>query len=92
MAGYGLTIIGAVFIGRLGPEPLSISVLASSFYNVAGLSVALGLSSGMETLCGQVGAQASCRVPAWAGADWLEGWAPALSGACSVSAAARRLC
>jgi Na+-driven multidrug efflux pump len=55
VAGYGLTIIGAVFIGRLGPEPLSISVLASSFYNVAGLSVALGLSSGMETLCGQVG-------------------------------------
>ncbi len=53
MAGYGLTIIGALFIGRLGPEQLSVSVLASSIYNVAGLSVALGLSSGMETLCGQ---------------------------------------
>jgi hypothetical protein len=30
------------------------AVLASSFYNITGLSVILGLSAGMETICGQV--------------------------------------
>jgi hypothetical protein len=33
VAGYSISIIGAVFIGRLGPLLLSASVLANSLYN-----------------------------------------------------------
>jgi len=54
IAGYALSIVGAIYIGRLGALPLSASVLANSVYNCTGLSLALGLSAGMETLCGQV--------------------------------------
>jgi hypothetical protein len=54
IAGYALSIVGAIYIGRLGSLPLSASVLANSLYNCTGLSLALGLSAGMETLCGQV--------------------------------------
>jgi MATE family multidrug resistance protein len=54
VAGYMLSIVGAIYIGRLGSLPLSASVLANSVYNCTGLSLALGLSAGMETLCGQV--------------------------------------
>ncbi|KAI8471347.1 MAG: mate-domain-containing protein [Monoraphidium minutum] len=53
IAGYSISIIGAVFIGRLGPLLLSASVLANSLYNCTGLSIAIGLSAGLETLCGQ---------------------------------------
>jgi MATE family multidrug resistance protein len=49
-----LVCTGAIYIGRLGSLPLSASVLANSVYNCTGLSLALGLSAGMETLCGQV--------------------------------------
>lgn len=54
IAGYALSIVGAIYIGRLGALQLSASVLANSLYNCTGLSLALGLSAGMETLCGQV--------------------------------------
>jgi hypothetical protein len=54
IAGYALSIVGAIYIGRLGSLQLSASVLANSLYNCTGLSLALGLSAGMETLCGQV--------------------------------------
>lgn len=54
IAGYALAIVGAIYIGRLGSLELSASVLANSLYNCTGLSLALGLSAGMETLCGQV--------------------------------------
>lgn len=54
IAGYALSIVGAIYIGRLGALPLAASVLANSLYNCTGLSLALGLSAGMETLCGQV--------------------------------------
>lgn len=57
IAGYALSIVGAIYIGRLGALPLSASVLANSLYNCTGLSLALGLSAGMETLCGQVSSQ-----------------------------------
>jgi hypothetical protein len=63
IAGYALSIVGAIFIGRLGALPLSASVLANSLYNCTGLSLALGLSAGMETLCGAAyGAGAYLRV------------------------------
>lgn len=63
VAGYALSIVGAIYIGRLGALPLSASVLANSVYNCTGLALALGLSAGMETLCGQAyGAGAYTRV------------------------------
>jgi hypothetical protein len=61
IAGYALSIVGAVYIGRLGALPLSASVLANSVYNCTGLSIAIGLSAGMETLCGQVGGGSSSQ-------------------------------
>lgn len=60
IAGYALSIVGAIYIGRLGALPLSASVLANSVYNCTGLSLALGLSAGMETLCGQVSRHLKC--------------------------------
>lgn len=62
IAGYALAIVGAIYIGRLGALPLSASVLANSLYNCTGLSLALGLSAGMETLCGQVRTASSMRL------------------------------
>lgn len=54
--GYSLAVIAAAFVGHLNDAVLlSSAVLANSFYNVTGLSVVVGLSAGMETLCGQVG-------------------------------------
>lgn len=60
--GYSMTIISSIFIGRLGAQQLSSYVLASSFYNVTGLSVVLGLCGGMDTLCGQVRGTAEVQV------------------------------
>jgi hypothetical protein len=39
MAGYALSIIGAIFIGQLGALSLSSSVLANSVYNCTGKHV-----------------------------------------------------
>lgn len=52
--GYSLAVIAAGFVGHLDSAVLlSSAVLANSFYNVTGLSLMVGLSAGMETLCGQ---------------------------------------
>jgi hypothetical protein len=53
--GYMLSITCTVAIGRIGPMELAASSLANSVYVVTGLSLVLGLSTAMETLCGQVG-------------------------------------
>ncbi len=53
--GYLLSIVCTVAIGRLGPSELAASSLANSIYVVTGLSLVLGLSTAMETLCGQGG-------------------------------------
>jgi hypothetical protein len=51
-----MILISTTFVGHLNnPTELSAVVLASSLYNVTGSSLIIGLSSGMETLCGQVG-------------------------------------
>lgn len=53
--GYSLSIVSAAFIGHLNdPVVLSSTVLAGSIYNITGYSLIIGLSGGMETLCGQV--------------------------------------
>lgn len=50
-----LTFISTTFVGHLNdPLALSTVVLASSLYNVSGVSMTIGLSSAMDTLCGQV--------------------------------------
>lgn len=49
-----MTVVCTVSIGHLGGAELAASSLANSIYIVTGLSMALGLSSAMETLCGQV--------------------------------------
>eukprot|EP00798_Chlamydomonas_sp_ICE-L_P029169 gene29169-32391_t len=51
--GYLISVISALFVGRLGPAELAAVVLANSLYNVTGFSIICGLSAGMETLCGQ---------------------------------------
>ncbi|GLC40447.1 hypothetical protein PLESTB_001346900 [Pleodorina starrii] len=54
LAGYMLSVISTAFIGHLNdPVALSATVLATSFYNITGYSLVIGLSAGMETMCGQ---------------------------------------
>ncbi len=47
-------LISSAFVGHLGSQVLSSVVMASSLFNVLGLSLMVGLASGMETICGQV--------------------------------------
>ncbi|EMS66052.1 MATE efflux family protein 7 [Triticum urartu] len=42
-----------MFAGHLGELPLSAASVASSFANVTGFSVLLGMGSALDTLCGQ---------------------------------------
>lgn len=51
--GYSQAVISVAFLGHVGAEALGAGVLATSFYNITGLSVLIGLTSGLETLCGQ---------------------------------------
>ncbi|GAX80512.1 hypothetical protein CEUSTIGMA_g7950.t1 [Chlamydomonas eustigma] len=51
--GYLLSITCTVAIGRIGAPELAASSLANSIYVVTGLSMVLGLSTAMETFCGQ---------------------------------------
>lgn len=53
--GYGVSLISLLVVGRLGTYQLSVAVLASSSLNITGLAFMIGLTSAMETLCGQVG-------------------------------------
>ncbi|KAL3897887.1 MAG: hypothetical protein SGCHY_003104, partial [Lobulomycetales sp.] len=56
-AGYllqnSLGIASVICVGRLGTLELAASALATMFCNVTGLSVGIGLSSALDTLCGQ---------------------------------------
>ena len=69
------SLVSLAFAGHLGKLSLSQAVLALSAYNITGVSLLLGLASGMETLCSQVArfaashafctSQAYCNVLAW---------------------------
>ena len=48
------SLVSLAFAGHLGKLSLSQAVLALSAYNITGVSLLLGLASGMETLCSQV--------------------------------------
>ncbi|GAB4817791.1 hypothetical protein N2152v2_004837 [Parachlorella kessleri] len=50
---FALSMISVAFIGRLGEFELSVAVLATSFFNVTGLSIIIGFLGAQETLCGQ---------------------------------------
>ena len=52
LAGYAISMVVIAATGHLGEEPLSVVVLATSVFNVTGLSVLIGFSSAMETFCG----------------------------------------
>ncbi|CAK0783734.1 hypothetical protein CVIRNUC_006933 [Coccomyxa viridis] len=47
------SLVSLAFAGHLGKLSLSQAVLALSAYNITGVSMLLGLASGMETLCSQ---------------------------------------
>ncbi|KAL3692275.1 hypothetical protein R1sor_005926 [Riccia sorocarpa] len=54
VCGFGILVITIMFVGHHGGElELSSASLATSFAGVTGFIVMLGLSSTMETLCGQ---------------------------------------
>ena len=52
---YGSTVVSLGFVGHLGTFEMSSAVLGTSFSNVSGFALLTGLSSALETLCGQVG-------------------------------------
>jgi MATE family multidrug resistance protein len=53
VAGFTLSIICSASIGRLGAATFSAAMLANAIYNCTGAAVTMGVSAGMETLCGQ---------------------------------------
>uniref|UniRef100_A0A7N0UX74 Protein DETOXIFICATION n=2 Tax=Kalanchoe fedtschenkoi TaxID=63787 RepID=A0A7N0UX74_KALFE len=50
---YFLQMISVMFVGHLGELALSGASLASSFANVTGFQLLLGMASALDTLCGQ---------------------------------------
>ncbi|GMJ10844.1 hypothetical protein like AT5G52450 [Hibiscus trionum] len=50
---YGLHMISLMVVGHLGDLPLSAASIATSFAYVTGFSLLVGMSSALETLCGQ---------------------------------------
>ena len=54
------SLVSLAFAGHLGKLSLSQAVLATSAYNITGVSMLLGLASGMETLCSQVSPALHC--------------------------------
>lgn len=61
---WSLQTIATAFVGHLNnPLHLSSAALASSLFNVSGLSIIVGLAAGMETLCGQVSTHNSHTQP-----------------------------
>ncbi|KAG2425324.1 hypothetical protein HXX76_013739 [Chlamydomonas incerta] len=48
------SLVGVLQVGRLGTVELSALTLGSTLFNLTGLSWAVGLTGGMETLCGQM--------------------------------------
>nr|XP_043619652.1 protein DETOXIFICATION 17-like [Erigeron canadensis] len=49
----GLSVISLVFVGHLGKLALSGASMASSFASITGLSLMVGMGSGLDTFCGQ---------------------------------------
>ncbi|XP_019176932.1 PREDICTED: protein DETOXIFICATION 16-like [Ipomoea nil] len=50
---FCLQLISVMFVGHLGELPLSGASMATSFASVTGFSLLMGMSSALDTLCGQ---------------------------------------
>uniref|UniRef100_A0A0D3EAC5 Protein DETOXIFICATION n=1 Tax=Brassica oleracea var. oleracea TaxID=109376 RepID=A0A0D3EAC5_BRAOL len=50
---FCLQVISVMFVGHLGPLPLSAASIATSFASVTGFSFLMGTASALDTLCGQ---------------------------------------
>ncbi|XP_024368330.1 protein DETOXIFICATION 17 [Physcomitrium patens] len=50
---YLLTVVSVMFVGHLGELQLASASIASSFSNVTGTTLLIGMASALETLCGQ---------------------------------------
>jgi len=50
---FALGLVSVAFVGRLGEAELAVAILATSLFNVSGLSILQGFNSALETLCGQ---------------------------------------
>ncbi|TVU30914.1 hypothetical protein EJB05_22567, partial [Eragrostis curvula] len=50
---YLVNMVSLMFVGHLGELPLAGAALATSLANVTGISVLVGMSSALDTLCGQ---------------------------------------
>ena len=53
---FSTSVISVVFVGRLGQFELGVIVLSNSIFTGTGQVTMMGVSSVMETLCGQVSA------------------------------------
>ncbi|MEW5312173.1 MAG: hypothetical protein WDW38_003820 [Sanguina aurantia] len=51
---YIASLLSASLVGSLGTVQLSGLMMGSMFFNVTGLSITIGLSCGMESICGQL--------------------------------------
>ncbi|XVF78551.1 hypothetical protein PTKIN_Ptkin14bG0143400 [Pterospermum kingtungense] len=50
---FSITLVSVMFAGHLGELELASATLANSWANITGFSFMIGLSGGLETLCGQ---------------------------------------
>ncbi|CAN4086639.1 unnamed protein product [Withania somnifera] len=50
---FALQLIAIMFVGHLGELPLSGASMANSFTSVTGISLLMGMSSALDTFCGQ---------------------------------------
>ncbi|KAM3268774.1 protein DETOXIFICATION 16 [Capsicum chacoense] len=50
---FALQLIAIMFVGHLGKLPLSGASMANSFTSVTGISLLMGMSSALDTFCGQ---------------------------------------
>lgn len=64
LSGFALGLITVAFVGRLGEFELSVAILATSIFNVTGLSVLTGFAAAMETFCGCAAVRSRCQ-PCW---------------------------
>lgn len=51
--GFAAHLVASAYVGGLGKLELSAFVVASSFYNITGLSLVVGIGHAMPTFCGQ---------------------------------------
>lgn len=63
VVGYSTSIVGLSYVGSMGPTVLAAYLLAASLYNLIGLSLALGLTTALDTLAGAVRAALQVALP-----------------------------